>query len=141
MPKEIKTKVKLQIPAGQATPAPPVGTALGPHGVNIGQFVKEYNDKTRDQMGTVVPVEITIFVDKSFTFIMKTPPASVLLKKAASLAKGSGITGKETVGQVSMQQVRDIAKVKLRDLNTRTEDAAMRMVMGTARSMGITVKE
>jgi len=141
VPKEIKTKVKLQIPAGQATPAPPVGTALGPHGVNIGQFVKEYNDKTRDQMGTVVPVEITIFVDKSFTFIMKTPPASVLLKKAASLAKGSGTPGKESVGQVTMQQVRDIAKVKLRDLNTKTEDAAMRMVMGTARAMGISVKE
>ncbi|MFO0981757.1 MAG: 50S ribosomal protein L11 [Planctomycetota bacterium] len=138
---EIKTKVKLQIPAGQATPAPPVGTALGPHGVNIGQFVKEYNDKTRAQTGTIIPVEITIFVDKSFTFVTKTPPASVLLKKAASLAKGTGIAGKEVVGQVSLQQVRDIAKVKLPDLNTKTEEAAMRMVMGTARSMGIVVKE
>jgi large subunit ribosomal protein L11 len=109
--KEIQVVVKLALNAGQATPAPPVGTALGPHGINIGMFVKQYNDATRAQTGTVVPVELTIFKDKSFSFILKTPPASVLLKKAANIAKGSGITGKEIVGSVTKDQVRDIAKV------------------------------
>jgi large subunit ribosomal protein L11 len=122
------------------TPAPPVGTALGPHGINIGMFVKQYNDATRAQTGTVVPVELTIFKDKSFSFILKTPPASVLLKKAANIAKGSGITGKEIVGSVTKDQVRDIAKVKLPDLRVNSIEAAMRVVEGTARAMGIKVE-
>ena len=139
-PKEIQVVVKLALNAGQATPAPPVGTALGPHGINIGMFVKQYNDATRAQQGTVVPVELTIFKDKSFSFILKTPPASVLLKKAANIAKGSGITGKEIVGSVTKDQVRDIAKVKLPDLRVNSIEAAMRVVEGTARAMGIKVK-
>lgn len=138
--KEIQVVVKLALNAGQATPAPPVGTALGPHGINIGMFVKQYNDATRAQTGTVVPVELTIFKDKSFSFILKTPPASVLLKKAANIAKGSGITGKETVGTVTKDQVRDIAKVKLPDLRVNSIEAAMRVVEGTARSMGLKVE-
>ena len=132
--------VKLQIPGGQATPAPPVGTALGPHGINIGSFVKQYNDTTRDQTGMIVPVELTIFADRSFTFILKTPPASVLLKKAAGLAKGSGVVGSEIVGAVTREQVLEIAKVKERDLNAASEEAACRIIEGTARSMGIEVK-
>ena len=138
--KEVQVVVKLALNAGQATPAPPVGTALGPHGINIGMFVKQYNDATRAQTGTVVPVELTIFKDKSFSFILKTPPASVLLKKAANIAKGSGITGKETVGTVTKDQVRDIAKVKLPDLRVNSIEAAMRVVEGTARSMGLKVE-
>jgi large subunit ribosomal protein L11 len=138
--KEIQVVVKLALNAGQATPAPPVGTALGPHGINIGMFVKQYNDATRAQTGTVVPVELTIFKDKSFSFILKTPPASVLLKKAANIAKGSGITGKEIVGSVTKDQVRDIAKVKLPDLRVNSIEAAMRVVEGTARAMGIKVE-
>ena len=138
--KEVQVVVKLALPAGQATPAPPVGTALGPHGINIGMFVKQYNDATRAQQGTVVPVELTIFKDKSFSFILKTPPASVLLKKAANIAKGSGLTGKETVGTVTKDQVRDIAKVKLPDLRVNSIEAAMRVVEGTARAMGIKVE-
>ncbi|MBL8841629.1 MAG: 50S ribosomal protein L11 [Planctomycetes bacterium] len=138
--KEVLVVVKLALPAGQATPAPPVGTALGPHGINIGMFVKQYNDATRPQQGTVVPVELTIFKDKSFSFVLKTPPASVLLKKAANVAKGSGITGKETVGTVNRKQVEEIAKVKLPDLRANSIEAAMRVVEGTARSMGIKVE-
>ena len=138
--KEIHVVVKLALAAGQATPAPPVGTALGPHGINIGMFVKQYNDATRPQQGTIVPVELTIFKDKSFSFILKTPPASVLLKKAANVAKGSGITGKETVGAVTKKQVEEIAKVKLPDLRANSIAAAMRVVEGTARSMGIKVE-
>jgi large subunit ribosomal protein L11 len=138
--KEIQVVVKLALPAGQATPAPPVGTALGPHGINIGMFVKQYNDATRPQQGTIVPVELTIFKDKSFSFILKTPPASVLLKKAANIAKGSGMTGKETVGTVTKDQVRDIAKVKMPDLRVNSVEAAMRVVEGTARAMGIKVE-
>jgi len=138
--KEIQVVVKLALPAGQATPAPPVGTALGPHGINIGMFVKQYNDATRPQQGTIVPVELTIFKDKSFSFILKTPPASVLLKKAANIAKGSGITGKETVGTVTKDQVRDIAKIKLPDLRVNSIEAAMRVVEGTARAMGVKVE-
>jgi large subunit ribosomal protein L11 len=138
--KEIQVVVKLALNAGQATPAPPVGTALGPHGINIGMFVKQYNDATRAQTGTVVPVELTIFKDKSFSFILKTPPTTVLLKKAANIAKGSGITGKEIVGSVTKDQVRDIAKVKLPDLRVNSIEAAMRVVEGTARAMGIKVE-
>ena len=139
MAKEIMAKIKLQINAGQATPAPPVGPALGQHGVNIGQFVKEYNDRTREQAGTVVPVEITVFKDRTFKFITKTPPASVLLKKAAGVAKGSGVTGSEVVGQVTKEQILEIAKIKLTDLNATDLEAAGRMIAGTARSMGMTV--
>ncbi|MEW6743039.1 MAG: 50S ribosomal protein L11 [Planctomycetota bacterium] len=139
MAKEIKAKIKLQIPAGQATPAPPVGPALGQHQVNIGQFVKEYNDRTREQMGTIIPVEITVFTDKTFSFVTKTPPASVLLKKAADVAKGAGAAGKEEVGQVTSQKVREIARTKLPDLNTIDEEGAVRMIAGTARSMGIRI--
>lgn len=138
--KEVVANVKLQVPAGQATPAPPVGTALGPHGINIGSFVKQYNDATRDKMGMVVPAVITIYNDRSFTFVLKTPPASVLLRKAAGLAKGSGTVGSEIVGSVTAAQVREIAELKLPDLNANGIEGAMRMVEGTARSMGIEVK-
>jgi len=141
MAKEIKTKIKLQIPAGQATPAPPVGPALGQHGVNIGQFVKEYNDRTKEQAGTIIPVEILVYVDNTYTFVTKTPPASVLLKKAANLAKGSGVAGSEVVGQVTKEQVREIAKTKLTDLNAADVEAATRIIGGTARSMGIEILE
>ncbi len=137
--KEVKALIKLQIPAGQATPAPPVGPALGQHGVNIGQFVKEYNDRTRADQGTVVPVVITVFTDRSYTFVTKTPPASVLLKKAANLAKGSGVVGTEVIGQVTEAQVREIAEKKMPDLNAASVDAACRMIRGTARSMGIEI--
>jgi len=136
--KEIKALVKLQMPAGQATPAPPVGPALGQHGVNIGQFVKEYNDATRAQMGLVIPVEITIYTDRSYTFKLKTPPASVLLKRAAGVVKGAAAT--EEVGKVKRSQVREIAEMKRPDLNSRDVEAAMRMVEGTARSMGIKIE-
>ncbi len=138
-PKEIKAKVKLQCPGGQATPAPPVGPALGQHGVNIGQFVKQFNDQTKDKPGLVIPVEITVFTDRSFTFICKSPPASVLLAKAAQVAKGSAVPNRDKVGKVTKQQVADIAKMKMNDLNAFSEDAAARMVAGTARSMGIEV--
>ncbi len=139
MAKEVKAKIKLQISAGQATPAPPVGPALGQAGVNIGQFVKEYNDRTKDQMGTVIPVEITVYVDSTYSFITKTPPAAVLLKQAAGLAKGSGVVGSEIVGKVTKEQVKEIAKTKLPDLNADDIEAAMRIIEGTARSMGIEV--
>jgi large subunit ribosomal protein L11 len=131
--------VKLQIEAGKANPAPPVGPALGQHGVNIMGFCKEYNEKTAAQAGTIVPVEITIFEDRSFTFVLKTPPASVLLKKAAGVDKGSAAQKREKVGQVSRDQLREIAQVKMKDLNTADIDAAVRMIEGTARSMGIEV--
>jgi large subunit ribosomal protein L11 len=137
--KELKAIVKLQLPAGQATPAPPVGPALGQHGVNIGAFVKEYNDKTRPDQGTVIPVIISVFSDRSFTFVLKTPPASVLIKKAASLAKGAATTGAEKVGKITKSQARAIAEKKLADLNAGSVEAATRMVMGTARSMGVEV--
>jgi len=139
-PKEIQVVVKLALNAGQATPAPPVGTALGPHGINIGMFVKQYNDATRAQQGTVVPVELTIFKDKSFSFILKTPPTSVLLKKAANIAKGAGLTGKESVGSVTKDQVREIAKIKLPDLRVNSIETAMRCVEGSARAAGIKVE-
>lgn len=139
MAKELKAIIKLQIPAGQATPAPPVGPALGQHGVNIGQFVKEYNDRTRPDQGTIIPVVISVFTDRSFTFITKTPPASVMLKKAANLAKGAATVGTEVVGKVTKDQVREISEKKMKDLNAASVEAAMRMVAGTARSMGIEV--
>ena len=141
MAKEVMAKIKLQINAGQATPAPPVGPALGQHGVNIGQFVKEYNDRTRDQVGTVIPVEITVYADRTFSFITKTPPASVLLKKAASIAKGSGAPSTENVGTVKKEQVLEIARLKMTDLNATDVEAAARMIMGTARSMGLTLED
>jgi len=137
--KKVVAIVKLQIPAGKATPAPPVGPALGQHGVNIMEFCKSYNEKTARQAGTIVPVEITIFADRTFTFVTKTPPASVLLKKAAGLEKGSGEPNKKKAGRVTRQQIREIAESKMPDLNTKDVEAAMRMIEGTARSMGIEV--
>lgn len=141
MAKKVLAIIKLQIPAGKATPAPPVGPALGQHGVNIMAFCKEYNERTAKQAGLVVPVEITVFEDRSFTFVCKTPPASVLLKKAAGLEKGSGVPNREKVGRVTREQVREIAQTKMADLNAASLEAAMRMIEGTARSMGITVEE
>jgi large subunit ribosomal protein L11 len=131
--------VKLQIPAGQATPAPPVGTALGPQGINIMAFVKEFNARTQKEAGTILPVEITIFSDKSFTFITKTPPAAVLLKKEAGIEKGSGQPNRNKVGRVTKAQVRKIAEIKLPDLNCDSIESAMAMVAGAARSMGLEV--
>lgn len=139
--KEVKAQIKLQIPAGQATPAPPVGPALGQHGVNIGQFVKEYNDRTRPDQGTVIPVVITVYTDRSYTFVTKTPPAPVLLKKAANLAKAASEVGTQIAGQVTKTQVREIAEKKMGDLNAASLEAADRMIEGTARSMGIQVVE
>ncbi|MDN3515783.1 MAG: 50S ribosomal protein L11 [Candidatus Brocadia sp.] len=139
MAKEILKKIKLQCPGGQATPAPPVGPALGQHGVNIGQFVKQFNDKTKDLQGVLTPVEITVYKDKSFTFILKSPPASVLLKQLAGIAKGSSEPNKQKVGQVNKQQVREIAGKKLADLNADNLDAAIKVIEGTARNMGIKV--
>ena len=138
--KKIAAIVKLAIPAGQATPAPPVGTALGPHGINIVEFVKAYNAKTESQRGTIVPAEITIFEDRTFTFITKTPPAAELIKKAAGVSKGSGTPDKEKVGSITADQVREIAETKMPDLNANDIAAAMKVVEGTARSMGIVVK-
>ncbi|OFX14073.1 MAG: 50S ribosomal protein L11 [Armatimonadetes bacterium RBG_19FT_COMBO_69_19] len=139
MAKKIIAVVKLQIPAGKATPAPPVGPALGQHGVNIMEFCKTYNERTAAQVGTIVPVEITVYADRTFTFVTKTPPASVLLRQAAGLEKGSGEPNKNKVGKVTKDQVRQIAQQKLKDLNASDIDAAVRMVEGTARSMGIQV--
>jgi large subunit ribosomal protein L11 len=139
MAKKVTGFVKLQIPAGQATPAPPVGTALGPQGVNIMAFVKEFNSRTAKEAGTILPVEITIYADKSFTFITKTPPAAVLLKKEAGVDKGSGQPNRNKVGKVTRAQVRKIAELKLVDLNCDTVESAMAMVAGAARSMGIEV--
>ena len=140
MAKPIKTTLKLQLPAGQATPAPPVGTALGPHGLNIADFVKRYNDATKDMAGDIVPVEITIYEDRTFDFVLKTPPASDLLRKAAGVEKGSGTPNKAKVGAVSKADVRKIAEKKLPDLNADTIEAAERIIEGTARSMGIDAK-
>jgi large subunit ribosomal protein L11 len=135
----VVAQVKLQIPAGKATPAPPVGTALGPHGINIMEFCKAYNERTASQVGMIVPVEITIYSDRSFTFVTKTPPASVLLKKAAGLEVGSPEPNKKKVGRVTRKQVEEIARLKMPDLNTTSLEAAVRMIEGTARSMGIEV--
>jgi large subunit ribosomal protein L11 len=140
MAKKVMTSIKLQIPAGQANPAPPVGPALGQHGLNIMDFCKMFNDKTKDQMGMITPVVITVFQDRSFTFITKTPPAAVLLRKAAGIEKGSGEPNRTKVGKVSLAKVREIAELKAPDLNSNDVEAAMRMVMGTARSMGLEVE-
>ncbi len=140
MAKEADIKIKLQIPGGQATPAPPVGPALGQHGVNIGQFVTQFNEKTKDLQGTITPVEISVFKDKSFTFILKSPPAAVLLKKAAGIAKGSSEPNRDKIGKVTKSQVEEIAKVKLPDLNAKNLDMAGKIIEGTARSMGLKVE-
>ena len=139
MAKKISKIVKLQVPAGKATPAPPVGPALGQAGVNIMAFVKDFNDRTAKQAGLIIPVEITVFEDRSFTFICKTPPAAVLLKKAAGLEKASGEPNKKKVGKVTKAQVKEIAELKMKDLNAASLEAAMSLVEGTARSMGIEV--
>ena len=139
--KPIKTKINLQIPAGKATPAPPVGTALGPHGINLGKFVQEFNARTKDIAGTIVPVIVTVYSDRSYEFIIKSPPAAVLLKKAASVAKGASRPNTEKVGTVTRAQVVSIAKEKLVDLNTSEMSAAARIIEGTARSMGIRVTD
>ena len=137
--KKVKAQVKIQIEAGKATPAPPIGTALGPHGVNIMEFVRAYNEKTASMAGQIVPVELTIYEDRSFTFVTKTPPAADLLKKAAGVEKGSAKPNKEKVGKVTERQVREIAELKLKDLNALDVTAAMKMIEGTARSLGIDV--
>ena len=139
MAKRVKAVVKLQIQAGKANPAPPIGTALGPQGINIMQFCKEYNERTANQVGSVIPAEITIYEDRSFTFITKTPPVADLLKKAAGIEKGSATPNKAKVGEVSRAKVREIAELKLKDLNVIDVEGAERMVEGTARSMGITI--
>ncbi len=139
MAKKIRIVLTLQLPAGKATPAPPVGTALGPHGINIIEFTKTYNEKTADKAGQVIPAQITIYEDRSFTFILKTPPAADLLRKAAGIEKGSGLSKRESVGRVTRDQVRDIAAIKMADLSANDIDAAARMIEGTARSMGIEV--
>jgi large subunit ribosomal protein L11 len=139
MAKEITTKIKLQAKGGQATPAPPVGPALGQHGVNIGQFVSQFNERTKNLNGTIVPVVITVFTDKSFTFEVKSPPAAVLLKQAAEIAKGSGIPNKEKVGKVTSEQVRKIAETKFKDLNAYDLDQAEKIIRGTAQSMGVEI--
>jgi large subunit ribosomal protein L11 len=137
--KKIRIVLTLQLNAGKATPAPPVGTALGPHGINIVEFTKSYNEKTADKVGQVIPAQITIFEDRSFTFILKTPPATDLLRKAAGIEKGAATAGRETVGKVTRDQIREIATIKLPDLNATSIDGAMAQVEGTARSMGIEV--
>jgi 50S ribosomal protein L11 len=139
MAKKIRAVIKLQLPAGQATPAPPVGPALGQHGANIMAFCKEYNEKTANQAGSIVPVEITVFEDRSFVFILKTPPASDLIRKSLGIEKGSATQVREKVGTLSREQVRQIAQAKMRDLNANDIDAAIRMVEGTARSMGVEI--
>jgi large subunit ribosomal protein L11 len=139
MAKKVRAVLTLQLPAGAATPAPPVGTALGPHGINIVEFTKSYNERTQAQRGQVIPAQITIFEDRSFSFILKTPPAADLLRKAAGVDKGAQTTGRETVGRVTRNQIREIAEVKMADLNANDMDAASKVVEGTARSMGIDV--
>ncbi|NLW39951.1 MAG: 50S ribosomal protein L11 [Tissierellia bacterium] len=141
MAKKVIAVVKLQIPAGKATPAPPVGTALGPHGVNIMQFTKEFNARTADQAGMIIPVVLTVYQDRSFSFVTKTPPASVLIKKAAGIEQGSGEPNRTKVATISKEQVKEIAEIKMPDLNAGSLEAAMRMVAGTARSMGVVVEE
>ncbi len=140
MAKAIKTKIKLQLEAGKATPAPPVGTALGPHGINIADFVRKFNEATKEKMGEIVPIEMTIYEDRSFEFIMKTPPAAFLIKKAAGVEKGSAIPNKTKVGSITKAQAREIAEIKMPDLNANDIDAAVKIIEGTARNMGIEVK-
>ena len=139
MAKKIRTVLTLQLPAAKATPAPPVGTALGPHGINIVEFTKTYNERTADKAGQIIPAQITIYEDRSFSFILKTPPAADLLRKAAGVEKGSGTTGREKIGSVTRKQVREIAEVKMADLNAIDIEGAAKIVEGTARSMGIEV--
>ena len=139
MAKEILAQIKLQIPAGQANPAPPVGPALGQHGVNIMEFCKSFNDKTAKEQGMIIPVVLSVYKDRSFSFITKTPPAAVLIKKAINVEKGSGEPNKEKVGEISKKQVEEIAKIKLKDLNARDIEAAMKIIEGTAKSLGIKV--
>lgn len=141
MAKEVTAQIKLQCPGGQATPAPPVGPALGQHGVNIGQFVKEFNDATRDRAGLIIPVVISVYKDRSFSFVMKSPPAAVLLKKAAQIGSGANTPGSQVAGEVSQDQVREIAEMKMADLNAASIEAAMRIIEGTARSAGIKVAD
>jgi len=140
MGRRIKTVVKLQIPAGKATPAPPIGTALGPHGINLMMFCKEYNARTAEQVGMVIPAEIAIFEDRSFTFVTKTPPVPDLLKSAVGAQKGSAVPNKTKVGSINRAKLREIAEVKLKDLNVNSIEAAERTIEGTARSMGITIE-
>jgi large subunit ribosomal protein L11 len=137
--KKVRIVLTLQLPAGKATPAPPVGTALGPHGINIVEFTKSYNEKTADKAGQIVPAQITVYEDRSFTFVLKTPPAADLLRKAAGIDKGAATPKRENVGRVSRDQIREIANIKMADLSANDVDAAMKMVEGTARSMGIEV--
>lgn len=141
MAKEVTGIIKLQCPGGQATPAPPVGPALGARGVNIGAFVKEFNDKTKDKPGLIIPVVITVYADRTFSLVLKSPPAAVLLKKAANLASASNNPGTEIVGSVTKAQVQEIAEMKMQDLNAASMEAAMRIIAGTARSCGITVED
>lgn len=141
MAKKVQALVKLQIPAGKATPAPPVGTALGPHGVNIMQFTKEFNARTAEQVGMIIPVVLTVYQDRSFTFVTKTPPVPVLIKKKLGIESGSKVPNKDKVGKLTKAQVREIAELKMPDLNAATVEAAMSMVEGTARSMGVTIEE
>ena len=140
MSKKIVGFVKLHVPGGQANPAPPVGPALGQHGVNIMEFCKQFNSRTKEKVGLTIPVEITVFGDRSFTFITKTPPASVLIRKTAGVEKGSGVPNKDKAGKLSSEQVREIAEVKLPDLNTKSMESAMKQIAGTARSMGIEIE-
>jgi large subunit ribosomal protein L11 len=140
MAKEVDVKIKLQAPGGQATPAPPIGPVLGQRGINIGQFVSQFNERTKDLNGTIVPVVITLYKDKSFVFEVKSPPAAVLLKQVAELAKGSGVPNKEKVGKITSKQLREIAETKFEDLNAYDIDQAMKIIAGTARSMGIEIE-
>lgn len=140
MPKKVLAQIKLQIPAGKASPAPPVGPALGQHGVNIMQFCKEYNARTQDKTGLIIPVEITVYGDRSFSFVTKTPPAADLLKKAAGIEGGSSVPNRDRAGKVTRRQLEQIAQTKMADLNTQSVDAAVKMIEGTARSMGIEVE-
>jgi large subunit ribosomal protein L11 len=141
MAKKVKAVVKIQIQGGKANPAPPVGTALGPHGINLMQFCKEYNAKTSNQVGQVVPVEVTVFQDSSFSFILKTPPATDLLKKAAGIRSGSSEPNRDKVGSVTTNQLREIAEIKMKDLNANDMDNAIKIIAGTARSMGLTISD
>jgi len=141
MAKEIKTIIKIQLPAGGATPAPPVGTVLGPHGLNLQDFCSKFNAATQDKIGNVIPAEITIYTDRTFEFKLKTPPAADLLKKAAGIEKGSGVPQKTKVGKVTKQQIKEIAELKMVDLNANDVEAAMKIIEGTARNMGIEVKD
>ena len=141
MAQKVVGYVRFQVPAGKATPAPPVGPALGQYGVNIGQFTKDFNERTKNDVGLIIPVVITVYADRSFTFITKTPPAAVLIKKACGIESGSGVPNKTKVAQLSKEDLRKIAETKMRDLNAASVEAAMSMIAGTARSMGVTVEE